>query len=695
MVVAQGDSLDESSNLDGAGAQQLADADDAPPRPPEAPDADTSPDAGSPARDSRRREPAALDLTEPGSEGYDFRNAYGSLHDRNQFYRQEMNLRGNFFMREYLTEIDARAFELFTELGGSADEIAIDNFGLRTSSVYDNLEQMAEEAELAGRLDDAADIRAAMDEIEGMTNATLVDVAARTDEFSGVAIGSQRGPIDPDIDIEKLRSWLEEQALQAERKFMAAADDPEAAQLAGWERAYYDQLIKSLDAGVNPLAYSNEEIVFIQLNKVDPYYAQFGDEIAAAAAQGYELVIPRPRAEDELDLYIELQELLVETLSSPELFRSAEEAGLDAYTPAVRARIDAGLDFLGPDSLRPLPDVDIPQSWHAGDSVAGIGYVDEVRDRSFSRSTLAVSEGTLERQVARLAEGDTVASSRAGLPDSGSLEPSFASPRAPLDDTGAPIVDERTGGWVLEPPAGPDPSRVLADQASTPLRGGPGGSRTSDVQWESGIRVSGEPEAASRLDADTSDPFEVVPEPEDVGPGGGPRGGTRPGRRRRRLHRVARGTVRGECGWGREPDRHDLRTGRFCRSSRSWRRDWNGPVTPHDARHTGQARCRIGRRRLERGGHRCDAGRRHRVRCGRARPPPGALRRARAVRGTLARGHVARRRPKGARPTHRRCADADRGPPSRRRRCGRTPGEVPSRALRSPARFRRLDRRGR
>ena len=195
-LVNQGESLQESSDLDGTGARPLADSDNPPPLAPEQPGADPSPgaDSAAPGTAASKREPPPLDLTEPGTEGYDFRKSYGSLHDRNQFYRQEMNLRGNFFMREYLGEIDAKAFELFEKLGGSADEIAIDNYGLRTSSIYDTLEQMAEEAERAGDVDRLADIRTAMEEIEELVQSTLVEVAARTDEFSGAAIGSDTLP---------------------------------------------------------------------------------------------------------------------------------------------------------------------------------------------------------------------------------------------------------------------------------------------------------------------------------------------------------------------------------------------------------------------------------------------------------------------------------------------------------------------
>ena len=526
-LVNQGESLQESSDLDGTGAHQLADSDNPPPLAPEQPAADPSPgsDSAAPGTAASKREPPPVDLTEPGTEGYDFRKSYGSLHDRNQFYRQEMNLRGNFFMREYLGEIDAKAFELFEKLGGSADEIAIDNYGLRTSSIYDTLEQMAEEAERAGDVDRLAEIRAAMDEIEELVQSTLVEVAARTDEFSGAAIGSQRAPIDRNIDTEQLRSWLQDQLQQAQDQF-AVAESAEAAQLAGWEAAYYDQMIKMLDAGVNPLTYSNEQIAFIQINKVDAYYAQFADEVAAAAAEGWDLVIPRPQGEDELDLYVKLQELLVSTLSDPEFFRSAEDMGLDTFTQAVRARIDAGLDFLGPDSLRPLAEGEIPPPLPATDFSDSAVYVDEVRDRSFSRSSLAASEETLQRQAAGLAEGGASVRSRAPDPGSGVPDPSLGSRRAPPDSAWAPNIDERSGRWVVEPRVEPDASPAPADGASTPAQGGGVPSQASGVSWESGRQVSGDSEVGSEVgpgagsagDADTSDLFRAASEPEDPDP---------------------------------------------------------------------------------------------------------------------------------------------------------------------------------
>ena len=449
-----------------------------------------------------------LDLTRPGTEGYDFRKAYYSLQDRNLFYRDEFNFRGNFFMREYLREIDQKAMKLFQGLDGPADAIDGDNFGYRTSSIYRTVEQMAEDAQAANDLNRAADLRAGMAEIEEIVNGTLAEVAMRTDEFSGAAPWSPRAPIDPNIDTGKLRRWLQDQADQAQERLLAARTD-EAQQLAGWEWGYYVQLVRSLDEGVNPLAVSNEQIAVMSINTGKPIPTQVADEVAATAAQSHELVSPRPQAGDEAYLYARLQDLLIATLSDPQFHRSAEEMGAGAFTFPVRSRIDEGLDFLGPDSLRPLGG-DVPPPLPAADFADSAGYVDEVRDRSFSRSALAASEETLQRQAAGFAEGDASVRSRAPVSDSGAPEPSLGSRRVPPDSAQAPTIDERSGRWVVEPPAQPGGSPAPSDDAS---------SRITDVSWESGLQVSDDSEFDAG-DVDPWDVFSAASEPEDVDPEG-------------------------------------------------------------------------------------------------------------------------------------------------------------------------------
>ena len=467
------------------------------------------------------REPPSLYIAEPGTEGYKFDDAFDSLRDRQRFYREEFNFRGNFFLREYTQEIDAKAFELFTDVGGATDAIQGDNFGHSTSSIYHKLQAMAEEADAAGDVSRAADIRAAMAEIEGLVNSTLAEVAARADEFTGAAVGAQGGSIDPNIDKVRLRGWLQNRLDEAAATF-EAAETAQDMQVATWERGYYELMIESLDHGMNPLALSNEQIAILHINKIEPYYAeaavQFADEIAAAAAQGDQFVIPRPRVEDQVDLYARLQELLASTLADPAFHRSADEMGADAYAAVLRSRIEAQLDFLGADSVLPHSVGEIPPPLPAVDFADGAVYIDDVRDRSFSRSALAASEETLEHQATGLAEGDAAVRNRVPEPGSGIPEPSLSPGRTPPDDAQAPIIDHRSGQWVSEPYAEPNASQLPAGGASTASPGGDGvPPPASDVSWESGLQVSGDADAGpSAGEADSSNLFKPAAEPQDV-----------------------------------------------------------------------------------------------------------------------------------------------------------------------------------
>ena len=490
-------------------------ADEPPPPLPDQSAADAPP-GGSPAAEGAAPPEPPLYRTEPGTDGYDFQDAYGSLGQRNQYYREHFNFRGNFFMREYLAEIDARALELFESLGDTSGAIAADSFGHETPSIYRTLQEMAQEADSAGDVNRAADIRAVMAEIEDIVNGTLAEVALRVDEFSGA-------PIDSAIDTAKLRSWLQDQASNAQQAMLAAQTD-EARQLASWEWGYYLMLVQTLDAGGNPLAVSNEQIAVLRINNVDSYYAQFPDDVVAAIAAGDPSAPPPAPGAVEVDLYVTLQGRLEATLSDPEFFRSAEELGGDAFAPAVRSRIEAGRDFLGSGPVRRSPEREAPPSLSAVDPSGGATYIDDVRDVSFSRSALAASEETLQRQAAGLADGDGAVGNRAPDPGSGIPEPSFGLRRTPPDEAQAPVIDHRSGQWAPEPFVELDAAPAPAGDVFTPERGDRVKSQASDVSWESGLQVSGdaalEPVATNAGDSDSSDLFRPVPEPEDVEPVG-------------------------------------------------------------------------------------------------------------------------------------------------------------------------------
>ena len=519
------DNLDDLARVDaeGGGYQQVAEATD---QPVPAAGSGSGPDAA-PQRFEYKKAPD-LDLTEPGAEGYDFRKSYDPLRERVEFYRADSNWRGNLISREHLQAIDTKAKELFQGLGGDAAALAGDNYGYRTSNIYAAMEQMARDAEAAEDLDKLAKIRSAMAELEGFVQSQLVAVAARTDEFAGTALGSQRASIDPNIDTQKLRAWLKEHYDEAENLMFHPATPSEDRQAWSWRRDYYDQLLKTLDAGMDPLAESSEQISFIQITKVDTYYANWpvehADEIAEAAAEGYVLIPPRPDAQHQVDLFTELHDGLLTTLSNPEFFRSADEMGLDAFTPTVRARIEAGLDDLMPDLRPPLTGGDAWPPLSGAGFADGAAYVDEVRDRSFARSALAASEETLERQAAGFTRGDASVRDSASVPDSAPPEPSLGSRRAPTDNARAPSIDERTGRWNPAPHAEPDASPATVDRAATPARGDTVTPRASEVSWESGIQVSGEPRVAPAAgganDVDTSSLFKTASEPGDFEPAG-------------------------------------------------------------------------------------------------------------------------------------------------------------------------------
>ena len=496
------DSLHPLGGVDEPDVGPVLGGDEPTPPPPDDMVADPPPGADSvaPGGATTRREPDPLYSTQPGTEGYGFEAAYGSLAERSQYYREEFLFGGNFYMREYLKEIDADAWRLFESVEGPAGAITGDNFGHETPNIYRALQTMAQEADEAGEASRAAEIRGAIAELEGIVAGKLSEVAARADEFSGA-------PIDRAVDTGKLRAWLEDQMSHAQ-EMQAAAETDEAGQRATWEWGYYLSLVQTLDAGGDPLAVSNEQIAALSI-----YGA--GDTASSSVA-------------DEVALYISLQDGLLATLADPEFHQSTPALGAGAYTPGANRPIEAGLDFLGSDSLRPFAEREVPPPLPAADFADGAGYVDEVRDRSFPRSSLAASEETLERQAASLVEGDAAVRSGAPEPGIGVPEPSLGSRRAPPDNAPAPHIDERTGRWVADPTAQPNASPVPADGASPPVHGEGTASQTSGVSWESGLQASGDSEVGSEAgrgagnadDADSSELFRAASEPEDVDPEG-------------------------------------------------------------------------------------------------------------------------------------------------------------------------------
>ena len=273
---------------------------------------------------------------------------------------------------------------------------------------------------------------------------------------------------------------------------------------------------------------------------------------------------PRPRSKSTRGS----RNLLIATLSDPEFHRSAEEMGAGAFTFPVRARIDEGLDFLGPDSLRPFGAGDVPPSLSAADFADRAGYVDEVRDRSFARSALAASEETLERQAAVLAEGDASVRSRApgpgSAPRSPRSTPAAHPPTTPglRTSTSTRPVGPRAihGARRLHPRTGR--RRLLAGIRRLVGVGtsGVGRLRCRRCRRRCGHIGSLQGGAGAR----------------GRGPGGHRRRATRPDRERRRCTALADEPFARHAGRGRQSHRGRLRTGRFDHHPPARQRDRDG-----------------------------------------------------------------------------------------------------------------------
>ena len=541
-----------SHTLDGAGAHRVADsepdgiaplsaerrvsfadpegaavpgADAASPLPPS--HADTPPRASSApgAVPFTTPRPDALELAEPGTEGYDFGRAYESLLTRKQHYRDHTNWRGNMAVREAVAAVDKRALELAKQFGVSLDD-ASDGATSRTVSIRNALEAMAEQAETAGHAN-RLEIRGAVDELDELLHGSIAGIHRRADEFSGAVLGAQRVPIDRHVDTAKLRSWLQEQYSNAVNKHAAAetiADLDDAAgpdQLAGWEMLYWDQTIRSLDKNVNPLCDSGETMAHLQA-EVDAYYKRFADQGASLPESGSNRLIPPPKEEYELALYVELEGRLVETLRNPEFILGVDETSAAAITSRAGHPIQWGLDILEPDTMRLATDGEVPPPLPAPSASGRASGLEDARNASFSRSALEASEETLVRRVLDFGELEVpgpISRSSSGA-DSGFSGTPATSPgfgHTPPDTALPPIIEEQSGAWIVEPIAEIDVSPALSDSASPPAQSG-GGSST--VSWDAGLQKGGESDIGPVSgDAQAPDLFRPASEPVDEGAG--------------------------------------------------------------------------------------------------------------------------------------------------------------------------------
>ena len=392
---------------------------------------------------------------------------------------------------------------------------------------------MALQAEAAGDTDRLARIRGAIDELDGFVHDTAVDIAVRADEFPGQALGSQRVPLDADIDTDKLRSWFQEKLANAEARMAAAPAVPHsdeemlAQMLMGDEALYYRQMIKSLDQGVNPLTESREMIAFHRL-EVEDYYHSIAEPAAASGSSASGSVPTQPLTVYKLNLYNELQAVLVAKLSDPQFMRSAAVTDVDLFAPHARVPLEAGLDLLEPDTLRLSANHEVLPPLPAPSASGRASGLEDARNASFSRSALEASEEALVRRVLDFGGLDvpgpgrqTSSGADSGFGGTPATSPGFG--RTPPDNALPPVVEEQSGRWIVEPTAELDASPATSDDVSPPAQHGGTSSQSSAVSWDAGLWGAGDsevgPVAGDAGDAQTSDLFRPASEPVDEDPG--------------------------------------------------------------------------------------------------------------------------------------------------------------------------------
>ena len=146
----------------------------------------------------------------------------------------------------------------------------------------------------------------------------MADLANQVDEFEAM---SARG-LDDHIDTDKLTEWLTDKYNDAHRRALAAGDagDHEAMTRLGNEVAYYDQLLKSVQEGKNPLADSTAQIAHLE------DAGKAGNDAAAAQAEAYRTY----------------QAGFIDVLSDPSYHRSAADMGDTTYAPVHSTRPELG-----------------------------------------------------------------------------------------------------------------------------------------------------------------------------------------------------------------------------------------------------------------------------------------------------------------------------------------------------------------
>ena len=238
-----------------------------------------------------------------------------SLLDQYYEHRTGSNWRAVLAYTDAIKDVRDDLVKGLIEFGGGAGDIATKG---DTGDIYKALQNLLAEADEAGDTDAVRRIEAFLEAQDQKMYETMADLANRVDEFNAI---SAQG-LDSHIDVDKVTDWLTDKMSDAQRRLGEAleAGDSEAAARLSDEMTYYDQLLKSVQEGKNPLADSSAQIAYLKQS------GKNGNADAAAKADAYE----------------NFQQLFVDILSDPSYHRSAADMGDTTYAPVHSIRPDLG-----------------------------------------------------------------------------------------------------------------------------------------------------------------------------------------------------------------------------------------------------------------------------------------------------------------------------------------------------------------
>ena len=182
--------------------------------------------------------------------------------DQLQRHRQYSNWVAVYEYEPAVTRIVDEVTSAYSRLGGNVEDLGptSDEF-VQAHEAYRGLEEMLLEADQAGNVQRAAEIRRALDEINLHTYGVVVDFASRLQDFSAELFPK----LPPNIDPTKLGGWVQQQIDNAMIDVSQASvvNDTEGMSLAQTELDFWMGVRHEINVGRDPTVNSGAQITYL------------------------------------------------------------------------------------------------------------------------------------------------------------------------------------------------------------------------------------------------------------------------------------------------------------------------------------------------------------------------------------------------------------------------------------------------